>query len=165
MIIVAKATQEQNNGPVDYVEVCLPQYRIVLQRQGRFAYAWTFNPDDHAIARLRQNLPSRQGLHETWLYLIGQPWQSPLKMRIIDFRHDRQPLHCPEEWRQYCIPSEWCITEFADRPNWPPIHFWLLVDEIEPVQPPADVRERTRFRPLFRDKYQTYGRMHFGFFQ
>lgn len=165
MIIVAKATQEPNNGPKDYVEVCLPQFRVVLKRQGRFAYAWTFNPDNKAIAELGHNLPFQQGLRETWLYLIGQPWQSPLRMRIIDFRHDREPLHCPEEWRQYCIPSEWCITEFEDRPNWPSIHTWFLVDRIEPVQPVVDVRDRTRFSPLFRNKYQMYGRINFGFFQ
>lgn len=165
MIIVGKATQEPQNPGIDYVEVCLREFRAVHRREGRFAYAWTFNPDNRAIAQLRQNLPFRHGLPETWLYIIGEPWQSPLRMRIIDFRHDRRPLHCPREWRQYCITCEWCITAFEDRPNWPSIHLWFLVDQIRPVEPPLDVRDRTHFRPLFRDKYQMYGRMHFGFFQ
>jgi hypothetical protein len=158
MIIVGKATQEPQNRGVDYVEVCLPQYRGVYSREGRFAYAWTFSPDDDAIAAIRQNLPA-------WLYLVGEPWFAPLRMRIVGFRHSRQPLHCPEEWRRYCIPSEWCITRFPDQPRWPPIHLWFLVDRIRPVQPSADVRDRTRFRPLFGGKYQMYGRMHFGFFR
>jgi len=165
MIIVGKATQEPNNGPEDYVEVWLPDYKMIRQRQGRFAYAWTFNPDDQAIAELSQNLPFRQGLPNTWLYLIGKPYQSPLRMHVVDFRHHRQHLRCPEDWRRYCHPSEWDITRFEDRPTWPSIHIWFLMDQIEPVQPPADVRDRTLFRPLFRDKYHTYGRMHFGFFQ
>jgi len=155
MIIVAKATQEPNNGPLDYVEVWLPQYRAVHSREGRFAYAWTFNPDDHAIIAIRQNLP-------TWLYLIGEPWFAPLRMRIIDLRHSRQPLHCPEEWRQYCIPSEWCITRFSDQPSWPPIHLWFLVDLIEVIEPPVDVRS---FTPYFRHKYHRYFKNSFGFFR
>ena len=156
MIIVGKATQEPQNPGVDYVEVCLPQYRAVLRREGQFAYAWTFNPDDHAIAAIRQNLPT-----STWLYLIGEPWFAPLRMRIIDLRHSHQPLHCPEEWRRYCILSEWGITRFEDQPNWPPIHLWFLVDLIEEVRP-VDVRTLT---PYFRNKYHKYFRNSFGFYR
>jgi len=153
MIIVGKATQEPRNPGIDYVEICLPQYRTVHRKQGCFAYAWTFNPDNHAIVALRQNLP-------TWLYLIGEPWFAPLRMRFVDFRHSRQPLHCPKEWRQYCITSEWCITQFPDRPNWPHIHLWFLVDIIEEIKPPLDVRNLT---PYFSHKYRMYGRNNFGF--
>lgn len=163
MVIVAKATQNSENGPVDYVEFWLPQYREMFPTPGRFAYAWTFNPDDRAIARLRQNLPFGQGMRETWLYLIGEPYYSPLRMRIINFRHYRQRSGgYPEEWRQYCIAHERGITRFADCPNWPPIHLWFLIDRIDLVRPPVDVR---RFTPLFPDKYKMYGRTHFGFFE
>lgn len=155
MIIVGKATQEVSNPGVDYVEVLLPGYRGVLSAKGHFAYAWTFNPDEDAIAALRRNLPA-------WLYLVGQPWFAPLRMRIVDFEHSRQALHCPKKWEEYCISSEWCITEFSDRPNWPSIHLWFLVDLIEQVEPPLNVRSLI---PFFSHKYRMYGRNSFGFFR
>lgn len=159
MIIVGKSKQEPNNGPVDYVEVSLPQYRAILSRKNRFSYAWTFNPDDEAIAALRENLPFRPGLRETLLYLIGQPWYSPLRMRVIDFHHDRKPVHCLKEWRPFCTNKEWCIDQF---PDWLPIHLWFLVDKIEPVKPPLDVKRLTAF---FMHKYTRYGQNNFGFYR
>lgn len=159
MNLVAKAKHEPNNTGVDYVEPFLPQYRVILAKEGCFAYAWTFNPDDDAIAALRHDLPFQRGLPETWLYLIGRPWYSPLRMRIVAFHHDRQPVHCPEDWRPFCTNQEWCIDQF---PDWLPIHLWFLADRIEQVQPPVDVR---RFIPFFNHKYRMYGRNSFGFFR
>ncbi len=159
MVIVGKATQNPDNPYPDNVEWFLPQFRDVLQREKRFVDAWDFNPDEEAIAALRRNLPYRQGLDETWINYVGDPYYSPLKMRIVDFYHDRRPAHCPEEWKRYCIPDLWCIDTFA---NGKPIHLWFLVDQIEPVEPPADVR---LFKPFFGHKYQMYGRNFFGFFR
>ncbi len=160
MILVAKAKHEPRNGDVDYVEVLLPEFRGIFAREGRFAYAWTFNPDDDAIAALRQNLPLRQGLDETWLYLVGrQPYHCPIRMRIVDFHHDRQRLHCPMEWQAFCINEVWCMDHF---PGTGPIHLWFLVDRIKPIETPVDVR---RFIPFFNHKYRMYGRNSFGFFR
>ena len=159
MIIVAKAKQETGNPGLDYLEACLPEFRSVFQREKCFAYAWTFNPDDDAIHAMTQILPFSQGLSETWFYLVGEPWFCPLRMRIVDFRHSRQPLHCPQEWERFCIRDEWCISQF---PGWLPIHLWFLVDQIVGVEPPLDVR---RLTPLFTNKYRMYGRNSFGFFR
>lgn len=155
MIIVGKSLQQPTNPGVDYVEILLPDYRIIHRRESRFAYAWTFSPDDRAIDHLSQR-------PRTWLYLIGEPWLSPLRMRVIDFHHSRRPLHCPREWQRYCHPSEWCIDRFPDNPSWPPIHLWFLIDSIEGVDPPLDVR---RLVPYFDDKYRMYGLNSFGFFR
>lgn len=156
MIIVGKAVQNPTNPGADYVETYLPEFRSVLNSEKRFAYAWTFNPDDDAVNAIRHSLP------DVWLYLIGEPWFSPLRMRILCFRHSRQPLHCPAAWRQYCIPSEWCITRFGSAPDWPPIHLWFLVDLIEEVDPPVDTRT---FNPYFGHKYHRYGQNCFSFFR
>ena len=158
MIIVAKSIQEPGNHGIDYVEASLPDFRDVRSREKCFAYAWTFNPDDQAIAEMTRNLPSKQGRPETWLYLIGKPRYCLVGMHIVDFRHDRLPLHCPQEWKRYCIQDNWCISQF---PDWLPIHLWFLVDQIVPIKPPMHVG---RLTPLFANKYRMYGPNSFGFF-
>ena len=154
MKVVGKASHNPSNGPIDRVEHYLPEYRALLGREGRFAYAWTFHPDDDALSALRQHLP-------TWLYLIGDPWRSSLKMRIVDFVAGQGPLFCPVEWKRYCISPEQNIDRFEDIG---PIRIWLLIDRINPVSPPVDVRDRKQFVPLFPRKYHIYGRNFFGFF-
>ncbi|MFC2039063.1 hypothetical protein ACFLUG_04770 [Chloroflexota bacterium] len=152
MNIVAKPVHEPSNPGIDYIEANLPSYRPMLSTVGRFAYAWTFNPDENAIQAISSNLP-------IWLYLIGEPWYSPLRMHIVDFFHGRQPVQCPREWQQYCIPEEWGISEFQD---WLPIHIWFLIDSIEELNPAIDVRS---FTPYFDRKYRYYNINSFGIMQ
>jgi len=164
MIIVAKAIQEPNNQGDDYVEAQLPAFRGILANNGCFAYAWTFNPDGDAIAALRRNL------HRLWLYLIGMPYYSPVRMKISRFHHSPQRLPCPLEWRQYVPqypPAETYIH--GDFPDWldinnnlKTIHLWFLVNQVQPINPPLYVGHLT---PYFDRKYQMYGRNYFGFFR
>lgn len=156
MIIVGKATQELSNGGVDYVELFMREFKQVQKEKGYFAYAWSFNPDPKTIDVLRANLP-------TWLYLIGNPWFSPLRVRIVDFRHDRYSLSCPIEWQSYCISELLGIDEFEDDDGaHKKIHIFFLVDKIEEVSPSLEVRHLT---PFFSNKYRMYGRNFFGFFR
>jgi hypothetical protein len=149
MILVAKAIHEPKNGYPDYVEVELPKFRAILAREKCFAYAWTFNARGWAIAKVRQELKQKQHI---WLYLVGEPWFSPLRVRIIDVRHKPQPLPCPREWVQYA--PQYPKGSYLDGrfPNWKgtgkskPIHLWFLIDKIEPIGPPENLRH---FAPYF----------------
>ena len=154
MIIVAKAIHKPDNpGVVDYVEEELPELRTILAREKRFAYAWTFNPREWAIQELRQELDRRQGI---WLYLVGKPWLSPLKMRIINFCYSAEPLPCSPEWIQYA-PQRPPQEPYTDGwfKNWKktgkkkPIHLWFLVDQIKDLSPPVDLK---RFTPYFSER-------------
>ncbi len=150
MVIAAKSIPSEEREEDD--EVQLQDFRDWLTKEGCFAYAWTFNPDENALNALRENLPA-------WLYLVHRkrPGLSRLRMRIIDFRHDRALLHCLLEWRQYCIEDMWSLDMF---PNWLPIHLWFLIDRLEKLTPPTDL---SQFEPWFPDKYRDYGRNFFAF--
>jgi len=100
MIIVGKAKQESTNGPIDRVEILLPEFRSILAEEKSFVYAWSFNPDERAIAALRREKTN-------WFYPVDQPWLLPMEMHVRNFRHDREPLHCPPEWKRYCAEGLW----------------------------------------------------------
>lgn len=146
MIIVGKAIHGPNS-----VEIELPELRRILKREGYIAYAWTFNPKEWAIRELREELNRNQWI---WLYLVGEPWHSPLRMRIIDFRHSTDdPLPCPPEWIRY-VPQRPPQESYIDGSfkNWKntgepkSIRLWFLIDQIEDLSPPEDLR---RFPPYF----------------
>ena len=99
---------------------------------------------------LRANLP-------TWLYLIHmeRPWSSRLKMRIVDFRHSpSRKLPCPQEWVRYA-PQESYVNS-GEFPNWNdtgktrPILLWFLIDQIEYLDPPVDLRNLSH--PAFAER-------------
>jgi hypothetical protein len=166
LIIVGKSIPNPSTGDDEFH---LPEFRDTLAKEGCFAYAWDFNPHEKAINALQSNLPA-------WLYLIHRemPWFSRIRMRIIDFRYDPSPmgLHCPPEWEQYCIKQEWCLSEFSGykRGKHPPIHLWFLIDQIEDLHPPQDLKqelEQERLHYWFhkspRPNFRTYTENAFAF--
>lgn len=158
LVVVGKASPNDQSGEIEYY---LSDFYEMLDKQGRFVYAWNFNSDRQATEALQQNLPFKAGRPETWLYLIGEPWFSPLKMRVVDFAHSNKALYCPNQWKSYCIDGLWGINKFHPDTSYV-IHVWFLIDKIEKIHPPLDVRH---LEPFFPDKYRKYGRNHFGFFK
>jgi hypothetical protein len=151
MKIAGKASQNPQNGPIDYVEHFLPEFRKKLTKEKAFSYAWTFHPDEKALGELEEEV-------SRWLYLIGKPKQSPLMMHISDFKYSDKPIACPGKWVKYCIGQLWGINRFK---NLGSIKLWLLIDEIVEIDPPEDI---TKFVPIFPNKYRSYGRNFFGFY-
>lgn len=153
MIVVAKSIHKPANGFPDYVEPELPQFRDILARKGCFAYAWTFNPRQWAVQEISRELDRKRHL---WLYLVGKPWSSPLAMRIVNFRHNSEPLPCPSEWIEYA-PQYTPEQSYTDGwfKDWKktgkskPIHLWFLVDRIDEISPPEDLK---RFACYFSER-------------
>ena len=153
--IVGKASPNESTGDIEYF---LPNFAQMLKGQGRFAYAWSFNPDENAVALVRQSLDQHDAVY---LYLPGEGGQSSLRMRVAGFHHDRN-VHgtsCPPDWADYCIDELKGVCAFETPPS--PIHVWFLINAIE--RPPQPVDLRTAFAPVFKDKYTIWGQNFFAF--
>jgi hypothetical protein len=156
LALVGKASPHPLTGEIEYF---LRDFEDQLANTGRFAYAWTFNPDENAIRELSTAIASKEPV---FLYLPATSGMSPLRMRVADFRHDPRPAgsECPPEWRKHCI------EELVERRSFGPgpherIHLWLLIDSVEQLSP--EVNLRTEFRPALRSKYAKWGQRYFAF--
>lgn len=151
LIIVGKATPNPETGNIEFY---LPEFRQMLQRQGQFVYAWSFNPDGRAIDTIQQHLDNNE---DVFLYLPFDGQQSNLRMRIINFVHNRDGLdRCPAAWIPYCI------NDLQGQQNWG-VHIWFLINTIDDLPQPIDLL--AAFTPAFRDKYHIWGRNFFAFLQ
>lgn len=138
-------------------EFFLQEFRAMQQDQGRFVYAWSFNPDEQAIRLIQDHFARNE---EIYLYLPsheGRGGQSNLRMHVIDFRHNCGGIDmCPAEWRPYCIEG------LQGRQAW--VHLWFLVDKIEELSPPVYLLDRNTFVPAHPEgKYKNYGQNYFAF--
>lgn len=154
LVLVGKATPHPSNGDI---ELFLGDFESTLARTGAFAYAWTFNPDEPAIDVLRDSVDHGSA----YLYLPGPGGLSPMRMHISDFAHERSRdgLACPVDWTRHCIAQLQGRSSFGPRPH-EVIHLWFLIDAVERLVPPVDVR--AAFRPVF-DKYRTWKQSSFAF--
>ncbi len=143
LVIVGKATPNKKWG---YVELFLEEFRNMMRMQGRFVYAWSFNPDERAINTIQQYLDN----DEVFIYLPGKDGHSQVRMHVINIRLASK---CPTEWQSYCI---------ADLLDYPNRRIWFLIDNIEEdLVPPVDLLNT--FTPVFPDKYQRWGQNSFAF--
>jgi hypothetical protein len=148
LILVGKATPNEQTGDV---ELYLQPFRQMWQRQGQFVYAWSFNPDKRAMALLQQHIDNQEDI---FLYLPVDGRHATLRMHIMDYSHSRDGIAtCPTAWNMYCIP------ELQGPQDWG-VHIWFLVDAIEELPQPVDLKT---FAPAFPDKYQSWGRNYFAF--
>lgn len=148
LVIVGKAIPNKERG---HVELFLHEFRNMLRSQGRFAYAWSFNPDRQATETIQKYLET----DGVFIYLPdGRGGQSRLRMHVIDFRHNPQ---CPVEWQSYCV------KELLDQLKWGANRrIWFLIDKIdEDLDPPVDLLNT--FIPVFPHKYKKWGQNHFAF--
>jgi hypothetical protein len=92
-----------------------------------------------------------------FLYLPEAGQRSKLGMRIADVRHQASvsTTLCPDEWETYCTEQ---VRAFGSGRS---IHKWFLVSAIEELPEPIDLTQA--FRPVFSDKYQTWGQNFFAF--
>jgi hypothetical protein len=156
LAIVGKAKPNDATGEIEYF---LSDFRQMIRQQGQFVYAWSFNPDEAAIAHMRHTLD--QG-DDVFLYLPGDRGLSALRMRITDFQHNRAAdgTPCPPLWVQNCVEGLRDRRALGTTPSIA-IHVWFLVSAIEDLAPPVDLL-RT-FAPVFRAKYERWGRNFFAF--
>jgi hypothetical protein len=123
----------------------------MLLNKGKFVYAWSFNPEDRAIDKIKESIDNKEDI---FLYLPGKHGLSNLRMRIIDFEYNRSCNLCPEKWKDFCIKD-------LQRANW--THIWFLINEIDDFVKPVDLRNRNTLVPVFLDKYKSWGQNHFAF--
>lgn len=156
LAIVGKANPYPETGAIEYY---LRDFESLLARTGKFAYAWTFNPDDAAISVLSNSIT---GAEPVFLYLPEKAGYSSLRMHLADLHHDRRPqgIKCPEHWQQWCIPQLQNRCSFGPMRH-QAIHLWLLVDAIEQLSPPVYLH--TEFVPVFDSKYAKWGQSYFSF--
>jgi len=83
-------------------------------------------------------------------------------MHVVDFYHDRHVAGtpCPVEWDDYCIKELKGMHAF-DSTVHGAIHIWLLIDSIESLTTPVELL--SEFAPVFKNKYESYGRNFFAF--
>jgi hypothetical protein len=149
LVLAGKAKPNKETGDV---ELYLSSFRYMWQRRGEFVYAWSFNPDDRAIALLQWHIDNQEDI---FLYLPYDGRRATLRMHIKGYSHSRDGIPtCPEEWNIYCIP------ELQGHQDWG-VHIWFLVDAIEALPQPVDLLNT--FAPAFPDKYQKWGRNYFAF--
>jgi len=156
LALVGKASPNLKTGDVEFY---LREFETELGRTGRFVYAWTFNPDETALTLLSDALGCGE---DVYLYLPISGGLSSLRMHVVGFRHDAQSrgLACPREW------IDRCITPLRDRSDFGPgstetIHLWFLLDSIERLVPPIDLR--TGFYSALPSKYAKWGQNCFAF--
>jgi hypothetical protein len=146
LVIVGKAIPNKERS---HVELFLDEFRNLLRSRGKFVYAWSFNPDEQAVAAMQKYL----GTDEVFIYLPDKDCLSKLRMHIIDFRRGPQ---CPVEWQSYCVKELLDQRKFgANR------RIWFLIDSIEDLKPPIDLLNT--FTPVFSHKYNKWGQKHFAF--
>lgn len=156
LAIVGKATPNDQTGDI---ELFLRQFAEMHGRNGQFVYAWSFNPDPVAIDHLRQSCNRHK---DVYLYLHEKHGLSTLRMRVVDFHHERSAYgtECPNEWIDYCIEDLRGLQAFrTDPPGAKPIHIWFLIDRIEHLTKPVNLRA---FSPVF-PKYRNWGQNYFAF--
>src|SRR6185437_14475685 len=97
LVIVGKASPNDERGDVEYY---LREFRRKLTEKDRIVYAWSFNPDEAAIKKIRETLDNGE---QTFLYLPETAGYSYLRMRIVDFSHYRgsDGAPCPVKWQDY----------------------------------------------------------------
>lgn len=156
LALVGKASPNLETGDVEFY---LREFEAELGRTGRFVYAWTFNPDAMALNELSDALGCGE---EVYLYLPTSGGLSPLRMHVVDFRHDigSRGVACPPEWIGHCIGP------LRDRFDFGPgatqtIHLWFLLDSIERLIPPVNMR--VGFYPALPSKYAKWGQNCFAF--
>ena len=148
LVLVGKATPNDENRDV---ELFLGEFRRMLNENGLFVYAWSFNPRDFAVNELHDSLGRRE---DVFLYLPCDGQNSQIRLHIKDFRHfPAGTRSCPTEWLSYCIP------DLQDLP-WQ-AHTWFLIDGIEDLAVPVMLLEE--FEPVFPNKYVKWGQNYFAF--
>ena len=147
MIIVGKATPNKERNDI---ELYLQEFNEMLEDNGKCAYAWSFNPDEQAIEAMQECLDNKESVY---IYLPSANCRSNLKMKIVDFRHNRQGLpECPEVWQSYCINDLKGVQVGK--------HIWFLIDSIMSFYPSVDL---AGYSPVFNDKYRKWGQNSFAF--
>ncbi|HPE72335.1 MAG TPA: hypothetical protein PK018_09225 [Candidatus Competibacter sp.] len=150
-IIVGKATPNRQTGDI---ELYLREFRQMLQHQGQFVYAWSFNPDARAIFTIQQHLDNNE---DVFLYLPFDGQHSNLRMHIINFVHNHNGIdRCPVAWTPCCVGG------LQGQQDWG-VHIWFLINAIDDLQEPIDLL--ATFTPAFSDKYHVWGRNFFAFLQ
>ncbi len=128
------------------------QAQGLIQKTGKAASWWSYNPDPEYIDLLRDSLP-------TWLY-VSYGGKILQRRRIVDIATaGGNPLASP--WPEHTAPEEQGKTRFFLDATGKEhdAKIWLLLDRIELVDPPLTVED---FEPVG-EKYQRPGQNHFAF--
>ncbi|MCX6380774.1 MAG: hypothetical protein NT023_15095 [Armatimonadetes bacterium] len=158
LAIVGKATPNENGD----IELYLKQFARMLEDNGKFVYAWSFNPKQEAIDYLQRSLARHE---DVFLHLSVSGKVSCLRMRITDFYHCRTTgTRCPDKWDMHCIDDLRNISSLTPKK---PIHLWFLIETIEDDMPEpvylSTEHHLTPFRPVFQNQYSTWGQNYFAF--
>jgi hypothetical protein len=149
LVIVGKATPNKENGDV---ELCLRDFQKKLDMEGKFVYAWSFNPDESAIRLLETSIETDE---DVYIYLPYDGKKALTRMKIEGFHHSRSGVpRCPMKWQNYCI------ERLSGNQEWG-IHIWFLITNIENMQQPVELLDS--FSPVFSNKYTKWGQNYFAF--
>jgi len=146
VLIGASARKRLENDP------WLIRAQRMIQETGKAASWWSYNPDPEYIALLRDSLP-------TWLY-VSYGGEIVQRRRVVDVAAaGGEPL--PSPWPEHTAPEDRGKTKFFLEATGKEhdAKIWLLLDRVEPVDPPLTVED---FEPVGK-KYQRPGQNHFAF--